>query len=99
MSFDTFTHSDVVAALAAGLETAADAAGRSREGDPGGPPAPGRTPEQLAFDVEPAVAVHCFFDCGHVVREADPARASTVMEQHYAEDHASDIDQAVTSLR
>jgi hypothetical protein len=50
-------------------------------------------------DLVPATAtvysVHCFFHCGHVVREADPDTASAAMEQHYSDRHTTDIDRAL----
>ncbi|MGW2213300.1 hypothetical protein, partial [Streptomyces sp. NPDC001781] len=33
------------------------------------------------------VAVHCFFNCGHVVRNSSPEKAHDDMEQHYREGH------------
>jgi hypothetical protein len=44
----------------------------------------------------PVYAVHCFFNCGHVVREADPDTAAAVMEQHYSDAHDADIQRVLT---
>jgi hypothetical protein len=45
------------------------------------------------FDV---YAVHCFFNCGHVVRESDPDSASAAMERHYKDAHTADIKRVLT---
>lgn len=39
---------------------------------------------ETLFDV---VAVHCFFNCGEVVRDTDPQAAHDRMERHYTTDH------------
>lgn len=39
----------------------------------------------------PVIAVHCFFQCGHVVRSFEPEPAHDQMESHYQEKHADDI--------
>ncbi|MEQ9319005.1 MAG: hypothetical protein RIF41_07580 [Polyangiaceae bacterium] len=44
------------------------------------------------FDV---YAVHCFFGCGHVVREHDSDAAHDAMEKHYAAEHRHEIDRIV----
>ncbi|MCI3153203.1 hypothetical protein ELQ39_15830 [Streptomyces sp. GB4-14] len=46
----------------------------------------------------PVYAVHCFFNCPHVVREGDPDTASKAMEQHYDDTHTADIDRALGFL-
>jgi hypothetical protein len=52
--------------------------------------------EQLAlpFDGEIFV-VHCFFGCGYVTQSIGPQEAHDLMEQHYAEKHAHQIDRIV----
>lgn len=38
------------------------------------------------------VAVHCFFDCGHVERSTDPKTAHDAMEEHYRAGHPGEGD-------
>lgn len=53
--------------------------------------------EQLAL--LPTYAVHCFFACGHVVREGTPFMAHGEMAAHYREKHAAPVAAIVGSLR
>lgn len=58
------------------------------------------TAQQLAFDDPvPEIAVHCFFDCGHLVRGTDPQDVHDVMERHYGERHRRVIAEIVQVYR
>lgn len=48
---------------------------------------------------EEEVAVHCFFDCPHVVRDSDPGAAHAAMEAHYQAEHFDDLTQAIAFMR
>lgn len=37
------------------------------------------------------VTVHCFYNCGHVVRDATPQAAHDAMEAHYRAGHREDV--------
>jgi len=45
------------------------------------------------------ITVHCFFGCPYVAQSVDPQPAHDLMEQHYTEKHAKQIDRIVARLR
>ena len=47
---------------------------------------------------EGTISVHCFFNCGHVVQSVDPQEAHDLMERHYGQKHAHQIEQIVARL-
>ncbi len=47
--------------------------------------------EQLSLPLE-VIAVLCFFNCPYVARAVDPQEAHDLMERHYAEKHAHQIE-------
>jgi hypothetical protein len=56
-------------------------------------------PEQPTLFDDLDIAVHCFFDCPEVVRDADPENAHKAMQAHYQAVHAEDVARAIAFMR
>ena len=56
--------------------------------------------EQLSLPLaDTIITVHCFFGCPYVAQSAAPQPAHDLMERHYAEKHAKQIDRIIARLK
>ncbi len=54
-----------------------------------------KTIEQMTLITDEPITVHCFFRCKYIAQSADPQTAHDLMERHYAEKHAQQIDRII----